>query len=266
MARPRVLLLDDDPSVRCFVGLALAELPIELIACEHIAAARDALQAAPCDLLLTDLVLRDESGLEFLQQLRDEPGLRGETRVLVLSAGLDGPTRQRLADLPVWRLLAKPTSLAQLQAAVREALAPAAPDAAAPPAAAATEAMCSTENIAMTQHFGGDAALFAAFRSTCWSQFPEDLATADAALAAGDAPALHRVGHSLKTVLQLIGRPDLARQASAVDEAAAAGDWSRLRPHWAALRDALGAAQAEGPQPTVERPAAPAATGSGRPR
>lgn len=265
MARPRVLLLDDDASVRCFVRLALSDLPIELIECDGCASARDALHTAPCALLITDLVLRDESGIDFLHELRHEHHLIGDARVLVLSAGLDAPARQRLAELAIWRMLPKPASLAQLQAATREALALAAREA--PRAeAGSSPTPIDAEAQAMQQHFGGDAALFAAFRSTCWAQFPDDLAAADAARAAGDAPALRRVAHSLKTVLRLIGRPDLARQATDVDEAAAAADWARLGPQWAALRDALGAALAEASQPAVERPAADAATGVGRSR
>ena len=36
MTRPRVLLVEDDPSLRRFVRMALEELPIDLIECDSV--------------------------------------------------------------------------------------------------------------------------------------------------------------------------------------------------------------------------------------
>lgn len=257
MPRPRVLLLDDDPSARCFVAMALAELPLDLVECEHVAAALAALRAAPCDLLLTDLVLRGESGLDLLRHLQHEPGLLPGGRVIVLSAALGAAAEPLLDNLPVWRTLAKPATFDTLQACVGEALG------LAPSAAQAAAARSGPEALAMRRHFGGDAAMFDAFRTTCRAQFTEDLAEGDAALAAGDRAALQRLGHSLKTVLQLIGRPELAAQAAALDAAAAAADGTPLHLLWQSLRNGLGESLADAPQPTVERPSGTVESGSG---
>lgn len=229
----RVLLLDDDPTIRLFVSLALADLGVEVVACDTVDGALAELLAAPCALLLIDLVLRKGSGYELLHALRRTPTLIGQARVVVLSAAIDAAARQRLASLGVWRCLPKPASLDQLQACTREALACAA---AIVPAAPAVELAPET---AVQRHFGGDQPLFEAFRAACLAQFPNDLSNAETALAQQDAAALQRLGHTLKTVLTMLGHPELAREAAALDEAAEAADWPRITSSWALLRRGL---------------------------
>lgn len=263
MSAPRVLLLDDDASIRRFVAMALEELPIALVECETVAEARAALDAGPVRLLITDLTLRDESGFDLLQQLADQPALIGDGRVAVFSAGLGSASLQRLAAHRIWRVLAKPTTVAALEDCVREALAagPLAAEGQAEAEGAAAEARGHAaqargaesapprgrdaalpdgdEARALQQHFGGDLELFRSYRQTCLTQFALDVASADAAAARRDAAELQRLGHSLKSVLVLLGQPALSAEARALDQAAAAADWPAITGAWVRLRAGL---------------------------
>lgn len=238
-APPRVVLVEDDASIRRLVALALEDLPVDLVPCADAAQARQALHDAPAALLLTDLMMPGESGLALLQALAADPALRGPARLAVFSAGVDQPTRAALDALGVWRVLHKPASMAGLQDFITQSLqAQPAPTGALPvpePAPASDD----DEAAAITLHFGGDAALFRAYRQSCLAQFTEDIAVGDAALASGDLGALRRLGHSLKSVLLTLGHATPARQAQALDAAAAAGEAQGSATHWQALRETL---------------------------
>lgn len=237
-ALPRVVLVDDDTSIRRYVGLALEDLPIQLVSCASAAEARQALQAAPAALLITDLMMPGESGFDLLQQLAEQPALRGGARLAVFSAGISAATRERLATLGVWRELHKPVSLAALEACVTDALAlaAAAPAGALATGAAAGAAFGAAELAAIEGSFGGDAGLFTAFRDQARAQFKADLAEGDRALAAADWPALRRLAHSLKSVLLLLGDETAAATARALEQAAEAGAAGACPALWARLR------------------------------
>jgi CheY-like chemotaxis protein len=296
MTRPRVLLVEDDASVRRFVTLALEELPIELVACDSVAPALAELARAPACLVLTDLMLPGEPGESLVRRLAEDAVLRGPARVAVFSAGLTPEVRGRLAGLGVWRLLSKPVSLAELEGCVREALAtpaaaaaaienpapaeaatavrrghadlgdpgvhgclahrglqgdraahadPAAPAAAHMPLAADAEPAAAAEVIAT--YFGGDGALYRAYRTSCRVQFAADARAGDAAAAAADWPALRRLAHALKTVLLTLGESAAGTQAATLEACcarAAAGDRSSEPAQaaarlWPALRGQL---------------------------
>lgn len=240
----RVLLVEDDASIRRFVAMALEDLPIMLLQADSLAQARERLAEAPVALMLTDLMLPDGDGLDLL----DGPARR-HGRAIVLSAGVSPAQRARAEALGVWRVLDKPVSLADLLGAVEAALAdaPADPGAAPVPddAAPAGPAAVLDEAGAIARHFGGQAALYHAFRQACLAQFDADRTEGDDAVAAGDAARLRRLAHSLKSVLTLLGAEALAREAAAIEALAARAlaappatdaPWAR---GWPALRDAL---------------------------
>ncbi|MBT9501462.1 MAG: response regulator [Burkholderiaceae bacterium] len=229
MTLPRVLLIEDDPSLQRFVQLALEDLPIELLSCTTVDQALLALQHAPVALLLTDLMLPGRSGLDLLQQLQREPALRADARLAVFSAGLLPAVRLQLQALDVWRMLAKPCSIAELEACVRDALG-AAPTATEPRSDVAAP---------VASHFGGNRALYEAFRASCLPQFLIDVQTGDTACEQGDAQAMRRLAHSLKSVLLTLGQPQAAEQAGALEDRSEQADWTAARPLWQALRQQL---------------------------
>ncbi len=247
MARPRVMLVDDDASIRRFVALALDELDVTLIACASVAEALAALREAPVQLLLTDLMMPGESGLDLLQHLADSPALRGGALQVVFSAGLDAATRERLGRFDIWRQLSKPVSVGSLEKCVREAVAshprPSMPAPNAPPAQDDSDAglLSSDELTAIATHFGGDRGLFLAFRASCLAQFETDITRGDESLLPGKLSGLHHLAHSLKSVLATLGQPPLAAIARQLEDCAATGDIQRASPLWAQLRSGLAA-------------------------
>ena len=241
--------------IRRFVAMALEELPIELVECSTVASALLAFSAAPgaVPLVITDLMLRGESGFDLMAALDQLPASQPRPLVAVFSAGMVADARTRLARHTVWRVLPKPIGVAELEACVLDALK--AWHAADPISAAATRPerpdtpsarpgesgieLTDLERQAVQQHFAGDLALFSGYRAACRAQWSADITEGDAAVAASDAPALRRLGHSLKTVLNLLGRPNVAQQAQALDEAAARADWPTALPLWQRLRELL---------------------------
>nr|WP_316642728.1 response regulator [uncultured Roseateles sp.] len=230
MTLPRVLLVEDDPSLQRFVQLALEELPITLLTCCSVAQALAELAVEPVRLLITDLMLPDRSGLDLLAQLQREPALRGAARLAVFSAGLRPEVRVQLQALDVWRLLAKPCSIMELEACVLEAL-----DAA--PAAGAASITPPADVV--SSHFGGNLPLYQAFRASCLLQFAHDLHAGDQACEQTDAQALRRLAHSLKSVLESLGHSNAAALARALETRADQGDWALALPLWNALRSSL---------------------------
>lgn len=268
----RVLLIEDDTLIRRFVRMALEELPIELVEAATIAQALDRLREAPADVLLTDLMLPDGHGADLLDTLRADPPRPGLAQCIVFSAGVSAAMRQRLEALGVRRILDKPVAMGALIDAVEQALAgprtpltlpvpvtvpatvnealdpPAAPLSAAPgPAVVAPEpperSEAEAEAAAIAAHFAGQAGLFAAFKASSLAQLAEDAAAGDAAFRDGDLGAVHRLAHSLKSVLQLLGRDAASERARALERAASEhAPLAELLPMWRRLRADLVAA------------------------
>lgn len=221
MTRPRVLLVEDDASLRHWVELVLEDEPIELISCADGAAALAELARSPVRLVLTDLMMPGVSGRELLERLEADPALGAGALRVVFSAGLDASTREALAGLGVWRWLHKPTSMAELLGCVRDAV-----------AAAPAPASTALSQDVIERHFGGDRSLFQDYRASCDAQFALDAEAGDAALAARDAAALRRLGHSLKSVLETLGEADASARARQLEGAAVDADWPTLEVQW----------------------------------
>ena len=231
MSLPRVLLVEDDPSIRRFVELAWDDQPIELLQAASLAEALDLVhRAGPFRLVITDLMLPDGSGLQLLQALASDPALRAEARVAVFSAGLSAERRADLDGLGVDEVIAKPAALAQLVACLERSLtSPVGGQGPAP------QVFDHAVERVVEHYFAGDHGLYDSYRASCLRQFAVDRRTGDAALASGDLPALRRLAHSLKTVLLTLGHEGdsaLARQlecdaAQGMAMPAAAG-WQQL--------------------------------------
>ncbi|KQY90681.1 response regulator transcription factor [Pelomonas sp. Root1444] len=234
----RLLLIEDDASIARFVELALEELPghdpaappVVLHVVRQVAEARQALEAGGWQLVISDLMLPDGSAETLLAE--GYAMAVGAPPWIVFSAGVHADRHLALAARGVACTLRKPVPLAELLATVAEVLR----HGSTPPAPLATAAAADP----VQQHFGGDRALYESFLAGCIAQFADDLAQGDAALASGDTAALCRVAHALKAVLELIGQPQLAAQARALEAAAAAGAGSDALPlGWAGLAQGL---------------------------
>ncbi|MES2610374.1 MAG: response regulator [Pseudomonadota bacterium] len=235
----RVLLVEDDASITRFIGMALEDLGVDLVLCADVECALVALQEQPARLIITDLMLPGLSGFDLLRRLQADPALHGAAKVAIFSAGINAAALAQLEPLPVWRILRKPASVAQLQGCVQDALAgPAglAPAVAQVPAPAG-EAVNDADAIAT--YFAGNAALFHAYRAKCLVQFAHDLVVGDGALGAGDLPALQRLSHSLATVFCTLGWQADSAVAKGLEASAAQGDAQACAAAWHQVRARL---------------------------
>ncbi len=230
--RARVLLLEDDPQIRRFVSMVFSQVDADLVECARIAEAVLALEAAPVDVAICDLMLAGESGFDLIERIAATPAWRA-TRVLVFSAAIDAEDRLRMRTLGVWGQLPKPVGVAELVRTVADALA------AAPAAAVSEPISAADEDAAVAGFFAGDRALFEAWRDAARAQFRLDIVQGDAACAGADAPALRRLAHSLKTVVGSLGAPALAARFAELEACAKAGDGPDMRRRWQALRPLL---------------------------
>jgi CheY-like chemotaxis protein len=244
--KPRVVLVEDDASITRFVCMALEDLDIELLTCTTVQEARAALAAQTIALVITDLMLPGEPGLNLVQELGSEQKIP----VAVLSAGLTPERCEELTALGAWRLLSKPVSVVALQGCVQDALqrsntnldtSPSTLTTTAPSAALLPEAsnpQAQAIATAIATHFAGNAALFHAYKARCLPQFVRDIAAGDTALTQQDWPALQRLAHSLRTVLLTLGYNPASQTAKQLENAAQAHDsaasgalWQTLRTH-----------------------------------
>ncbi len=223
---PRVVLVDDDASIRRLVANALEDLSIELVCCASADEACTALRERPAVLVITDLMMPGVTGYQLLATLVADPALRGGARLAVFSAGLTAVTRARLADLDVWRELDKPVSMRALEACVVDALAA---------AETASPGLTPGEARSLADRFGADLKLFSDFRAQAHLHFADDISAGRQALAAGDLAALHRLAHSLQGVMTLLGDEPGEELARRVQAAAAAGDAAGSAAAWPAL-------------------------------
>lgn len=232
----RILLLEDDASIRRFVGMALADLPIELVEATSIAEAWQQLGRQQVDLFISDLMLPDGNAMDVFRALRDDRQ-GGAMRIVIFSAGVSAATRELAAELGVFRVLDKPVPYRDLVACVEQAidLAGSSP---AEPARPINHSLPATQRQrAIDDHFGGQAALFDEFLASCLAQLPADIEAGDQACATQDAGALRRVAHNLKSVLQLIGSTEGHSMARHLEHAAAEGQaFSALTPEWGEVR------------------------------
>lgn len=218
--RPCVLLIEDNDPLRLWAEMALEERALDVVGCPRVAQARDVLARRPVDLVITDLMLPGESGLEFVQSLRAGDDGFAALPVVVFTAGATQAQQAALTALGVSRIVAKPASVETLLAAVDEVLGATAAPARTPAA------------------FGGDAALYRAYLASCREQFIHDMATGDRAAAAGDLAAMRLLAHSLKSVLISLDEADAGAVAKDIELRAADGDAAAFE-HWPALREAL---------------------------
>lgn len=118
-ARPRLLLVEDDPVSAAFLaeGAALLELDVQRAA--NVASARAAGRADRFDLLLIDAHLPDGPGEDVLMALR-EAGQ--DAPALAHTAAPDADLRQRLHAAGFSEVLCKPLPIAELHAALRRHL------------------------------------------------------------------------------------------------------------------------------------------------
>ncbi len=116
---PRVLVAEDDSSIRRLLASTLRRRRLEVEAVEDGAEALRALERGQWDVLVTDLMMPNVNGWELVRWLREHPEQRPSS-VIVVSAS----DREALRDLDphiVNAIFFKPFDVLQLGAYVRNA-------------------------------------------------------------------------------------------------------------------------------------------------
>jgi DNA-binding response OmpR family regulator len=116
---PHVLLVEDDPVSRVFLGAAIQAVPATVDAADTVAAAFALATAGPYDLWLFDANLPDGSGIELLTRLRARDA---ETPALAHTASEDGAVIDALIAAGFREVLVKPLPAVAVQAVIRRAL------------------------------------------------------------------------------------------------------------------------------------------------
>ncbi len=119
----RILLAEDDDSLRRFLAKALEKAGFEVVSCPDGEAAVDALDEGPFDLLLTDIVMPGIDGIEVARKAAErEPKLRimfiTGFAAVALAAGDRAPQGAKI--------LAKPVHLREIVSEVERMMAEAA--------------------------------------------------------------------------------------------------------------------------------------------
>ncbi|MBO6738365.1 MAG: response regulator, partial [Phycisphaerales bacterium] len=106
-----ILLIEDDETLRFTVARALAKAEHEVVDVASLPAARDAFAAGEFDIVLTDVNLGAESGIDFVEELRKQ-GYAGGVVVMTAFATVDDAVRAM--KLGADDYLAKPVRLEEL--------------------------------------------------------------------------------------------------------------------------------------------------------
>ena len=112
----RILLIDDDDSVRSMLRLTLAYFGHTVIEARKGKEGLELFQHANADLLITDIVVPEEEGLEVLMELRKR---QPPVKIIAISGG-DYLHMAKLMGAA--KVLAKPFSTNVLMAAIDELL------------------------------------------------------------------------------------------------------------------------------------------------
>lgn len=114
--------MDDEPAVRAVIVAGLATIGFQAVEAANGRAAAALVADGAFDLIITDIVMPERDGLEFLMGLPKE-GPR--PRIIAISgSSLESPLYLKIANrLGADRVLPKPFSLGELIAAVRAVIA-----------------------------------------------------------------------------------------------------------------------------------------------
>jgi two-component system KDP operon response regulator KdpE len=119
MAKPlTVLVVDDEPPIRRFLRTSLKAAEYRVVEAADAKSALSALAAEKPDLLILDLGLPDQSGLDLISELRKGAA----PPIIVLSARDDERSKVEALDRGADDYISKPFGMAELMARLRAAL------------------------------------------------------------------------------------------------------------------------------------------------
>ena len=120
MTIPTVLVADDDRSIRTVLTQALGRSGYQVRSCSNAATLWRWVEDGEGDLVITDVVMPDENGLDLIPRIRR---VRPDLKVVVMSAQSTLMTAVKAAQRGAFEYLPKPFDLKELLAVVGRALA-----------------------------------------------------------------------------------------------------------------------------------------------
>jgi two-component system response regulator PilR (NtrC family) len=119
MAKPVVLVVDDEPDIRDLLSMTLERMDLGTETCEDLTSARKRLSAGGIDLCLTDMRLPDGDGLELVEWMQVETP---HVPVAVITAHGNVETAVRGLKLGAFDFVSKPLQVTDLRKMVNTAL------------------------------------------------------------------------------------------------------------------------------------------------
>jgi two-component system, NtrC family, nitrogen regulation response regulator GlnG len=119
MTSPRVLIVEDDPSIGLVVTAALSAENIDAQLCDSVAARDAALANGHFDLMLTDVILKDSDGLTTLKEVM---AAAPDMPVIIMSAQNTLETAVRASEINAFEYFPKPFDLNDLVLAVKQGI------------------------------------------------------------------------------------------------------------------------------------------------
>lgn len=120
MARPLVLVVDDEPEIRSTISEILQDEGYRVRVAEHAGAARAALRGERPDLVLLDVWMPDVDGISLLREWQGQGGL--DAPVVMMSGHGTIETAVEATRLGAYDFIEKPISLAKLLLTLERAL------------------------------------------------------------------------------------------------------------------------------------------------
>ncbi|MFZ5832263.1 MAG: response regulator transcription factor [Planctomycetota bacterium] len=121
MARERILVVEDEQEIQELLRYTLAKEGYQLVLAGSVAEARDAVRKSPPDLVLLDLMLPDQDGLDLCRTLRRESATQGVPVIMLTAKGEDSDIVSGL-ELGADDYVTKPFSPRVLLARIRAVL------------------------------------------------------------------------------------------------------------------------------------------------
>ena len=118
----RILVIDDDEQMRVLLQQAMQWAGFEVVAAENGRKGQQLFEEQPADLIITDLIMPEQEGLETIRSLKQ--GYPTVKIIAISGGGRIGPEAYLPAamELGADRIFAKPFDVKELISAVQELL------------------------------------------------------------------------------------------------------------------------------------------------